>query len=316
MHIQGVVVVLANVSNYVRLALSNENVWIRPSQSDQMKQQREYEDIVNAVEKLRQTIQNNTFLFKKFGNNRLSITDFDQDLFWECVPLVLRNFVGLLTAAEDKFQKIKNEFKFYDLLEKDLFFSSSKRLKIASIAYDLINARDEKAITPKHLLLGNELYHHTRSTNILKVTNRLGHSCSYDTIRRLHEKAADHARQSSNQFHFIQEKKSSHQHNFIFKVADNFDLNPDGLFGNMKNIHILNRILVTTQENDEIPIVVTQLLDDLINDVIKSLEEPSVRNNFGNNRQIEETKMSVCVLLFRILSIPKQILILKHFRQQ
>lgn len=280
-------VALADVSTYVRLAMSRDNVWTRPVQHDKAHERRDCEDMMTAIERIRQSIQRNMFYFRNLKENLPSITNFDQELFWECVPLLLRNFIGLITASEAKFRTIKNDYAFYDLLEKDLFFGSSKHLKIASISYDLIRARDEKVITPKHLLLANELFHHTRSANLLKVTNRLGHSCSYDTVRRLHQKAADSARHSSDQFDFIQEKKRSYDHHFIIKVADNFDLNPDGVRGNTNNIHILNRILVKTPENDEILIAVGQVLENLMEDVMKSLGEPLVRNKYANISQMQ-----------------------------
>lgn len=286
-------VALADVSMYVQLAMSKDNVWRRPIQQDEAHDRRDCEDIMVAIEKIRQSIQRNMFYFRNLKKDRLSITSFDQELFWQCVPLLLRNFVGLVTASEEKFQKIKKDYGFYDLLEKDLFIGSSKHLKIASISYDLIRARDEKVITPKHLLLANELFHHTRSANLLKVTNRLGHSCSYDTVRRLHQTAADRARHSSDQFDFIQEKKRSYNHHFIIKVADNFDLNPDGVRGNTNNIHILNRILIKTPENDEIPIIVAQIVDNLMYDVMKLLGEPLVSYSYANTSHIQ----SVCYFI-------------------
>ena len=271
--------VLSDVSSYVRLALSASNVWRRSQQQDTRTQQQSYEAMMNTVEQLRQSIKNSAFLLQQFKYNRLSIAEFDEGLFWGCVPLLLKNSIGLLTVSEQKFQTIKTEYAHYDLLEKDLFVESSKHLKVASISYNIINAQDEKAITPKHLLFGNELFHHTRSANLLKMTNRLGHTCGYDTILRLHPEAAEQARQPSDRFNFIHQQEKSHQHNFVIKVADNFDLNPDGAHGKMESIHILNQILVSTSENDEVPIIVSHLINDLIDHVIEAIDDSSVRHD-------------------------------------
>jgi hypothetical protein len=59
---------------------------------------------------------------------------------------------------------------------------------------------------------------------------------------------------------FIRQQKTCHRHDFVVKVADNFDENPDGIHGDVKSIHILNQIFVTTQENDEVPIIVRMIL--------------------------------------------------------
>ena len=92
------------------------------------------------------------------------------------------------------------------------------------------------------------------------MTNRLGHTCAYDTVLRLQHDAAERARQSSRPINSIQQEKTCHQHDFVVKVADNFDENPDGIHGDVKSIHILNQIFVTTQENDEVPITVCMIL--------------------------------------------------------
>lgn len=183
----------------------------------------------------------------------------------------------MVTLSEDQFQKLKMNHDFYDLTTKDLFSKSWKSLKIASISYDIINALDEKAITPKHLLLANEIFHHTRSAKLLKMTNRLGHTCSYDTVGRLHHEAAEQARQPLNLMTVARKRAETHQQNFLVKVADNFDQNPDGIHGNVKNIHILGQILVNTAENDETPAIIRNVLDEMVNCIVKSTDASSVR---------------------------------------
>jgi hypothetical protein len=215
------VIALNDVGSYVRLALSSSNVWTRPESNDVPKEQETCEAMMRTIEELRECIKERAFLLRKLRTNRQSIVDFDEALFWSCVPLPLKNFVGLLTASEHQFGDIRNNYGHYDLLTKDLFRGSPKCLKIASIAYDIINVQDEKAITPKHLLLGNEIFHHTRSSSLLKMMNHLGHTCGYDTILRLHQEAAEAARQSSNPIHFPVQQKTSHRHDFVIKIADN-----------------------------------------------------------------------------------------------
>jgi hypothetical protein len=261
------------------MAMSAPNVWTRPPQDETRSQQETCETMFNVIEQLRQSIRNHAFLFRKFTFNRQSIVEFDQSLFWSCIPLLLKNFIGLFTLSEDQFQKIKVNHEFYDLITKDLFIQSRKSLKIASISYDIINTQDEKAITPKHLLLANEIFHHTRSANLLKITNRLGHTCGYDTILRLHQEAAEKARESLNPVNFTHQQTKSHQQNFLTKIADNFDYNPDGIHGNVNNIHILNQILVSTTENDETSLIVQDVVVDMVSNVVKSIDDSSVRCN-------------------------------------
>lgn len=259
------------------MALSSSNIWERPVEDNNAYQREHCETMMATIEQLRKCVKSQSFLFQKFKSNRQSIVDFDQSLFWSCVPLVLKNFIGMITLSENQFQNVKMNHDFYDLTTKDLFSESLKSLKIASISYDIISAMDEKAITPKHLLLANEIFHHTRSAKLLKVTNRLGHTCSYDTVVRLHQEAAEQTRQPLNLMNIARQRAETHQHNFLVKVADNYDQNPDGIHGDVKNIHILGQIFVSTVENDEIPAIIRNILDDMVNYIVKSTDDSSAR---------------------------------------
>ena len=283
------------------MAMSTSNVWTPPQQDDAGSQQKTCENMINVIEQLRQSIRSHAFLFRKFMFDRLSIVEFDEALFWSCVPLLLKNFMGLLTLSEDQYQKIKTNHEFYDLTVKDLFIQSPKSLKIASISYDIIHVQNEKAITPKHLLLGNEIFHHTRSANLLQMTNRLGHTAGYDTIFRLHQEAAEKSRESFNPVSFTHQQTKSHRQNFLVKVADNFDYNPDGIHGTVHNIHILNQILVSTTENDETSAIVQQLICDIVNDVIKSVKDCSVSYDSRSFKYIKN--LSFYPLSFRYCHI-------------
>ncbi|CAF1383505.1 unnamed protein product [Rotaria sp. Silwood1] len=119
-------------------------------------------------------------------------------------------------------------------------------------------------------LLGNELYRHERSEQLLTITNRLGHTPSYDTIVRLHVEAAERARLGSKPLIYPRQEISPGDHNFVVKVADNFDINPDRLHGN-NSIHILNQIIISTPENNELPAMITDCVNDLLDKIMNSI---------------------------------------------
>jgi hypothetical protein len=121
-------------------------------------------------------------------------------------------------------------------------------------------------------LLGNEIFRHERSQQLLTVLNRLGHTCSYSTILRLHHNAAKKTRGVTiNPFVLTREKQTSSEfvHHFLVKVADNFDINPDRLHGD-KSIHILNQIVISTPENDEIPNIVADVINEILDNINKT----------------------------------------------
>ena len=266
----------------MHLALSSSNVFERTVEDTATVEREDCEMIMKTIELLRKSINNRSHLFQKFKSSRESIIELDESLFWSCVPLLLRNFIGMITVSEAQYDNIKRNYEFYDLIKKDLFVKSQKSLKIASISYDIINALNEKTITPKHLLFANEIFHHTRSAKLLKMTNRLGHSCSYDTILRLHQQVAEQVRLSSSQNIFFGQRKEKHEHNFLIKVADNFDHNPDGIRGDMNSIHILNQILVSTPENDEASMIIEDIVNGMVNDVASLIDGSLVRYRFLN----------------------------------
>jgi hypothetical protein len=95
---------------------------------------------------------------------------------------MMKNFIGLLTSTDENFRNFKNTSDYLRIFDQDMYKSCDKSLKISSIAYDIINAKYDTYSTPKHLLLGNELFHHVRSSHLLDIMNRFGHTCSYKTI--------------------------------------------------------------------------------------------------------------------------------------
>jgi hypothetical protein len=138
--------------------------------------------LFQTIELLRDSINDNMHYLKRVHENNKSLADFSTGLFWDCLPKLIKNFIGLLTTNNDNFQRFKNGSEYTDILTQDMYKSCEKSLKISSIGYDIVNARFDTYSTPKHLLLGNELFHHVRSSHLLNVMNRFGHTCSYETI--------------------------------------------------------------------------------------------------------------------------------------
>ncbi|CAF0764722.1 unnamed protein product [Didymodactylos carnosus] len=85
-----------------------------------------------VVKLLRQSIDDNNHYFKKLKQQPELLANFTSGLYWDFVPLILKNFIGLVTVNERKFDEMKRDYIFYDALDKDLFKSSKKWLKISS----------------------------------------------------------------------------------------------------------------------------------------------------------------------------------------
>ncbi len=130
--------------------------------------------------------------------------------------------------------------------------------------------------------MGNEIFRHERSKQLLTITNRLGHTPSYNTIVRLNYNAAQNARTATDPFTILRQNQKPFEfpHNFVLKIADNFDINPDTLYGN-NSIHILNQIIISTPENDEIPNIVEDVLNGVLDEILKSDVSPSVSALFS-----------------------------------
>ncbi|CAF1281095.1 unnamed protein product, partial [Didymodactylos carnosus] len=97
-------------------------------------------------------------------------------------------------------------------------------------------------LCPKHYLLANELMKHERSADLVSIFNRYGHTCSYQTITKLHEEAA---RKEGTGY---QLPKTVRPHCFAIKCADNFDINRDTIHGT-GSFHIMNQIIIQNPEN-------------------------------------------------------------------
>ncbi|CAF1392249.1 unnamed protein product, partial [Didymodactylos carnosus] len=108
-------------------------------------------------------------------------------------------------------------------------------------------------------------YRHTRSSQLLNVINRFGHSASYKTIVRLNQRVAEAVGKSSSSSQLP--PSAQRQQNFIVVVVDNFDQNKESLHGE-NSIHIANRIMVQTSENNELLSDVGDCINQLCTDVL------------------------------------------------
>ena len=145
-------------------------------------EQMQAQALIQTIELLRDSMHENMHYLKQVEGDNESLAEFTPGLFWDCVPTLIKNFIGLLITNDLDFQSNKNNFEYSNLFNRDMYKLNPKSLKVSSIAYDIINARYDSYSTAKHLLLGNEIYHHVRSSHLLSILNRFGHTCSYNTI--------------------------------------------------------------------------------------------------------------------------------------
>jgi hypothetical protein len=146
-------VALSDVSIYVRAALSKPPIWNRPVTSDTNHPKEACEKFIEVIEELRHSLKSHAHLFQTITRDTSTLINFDTNLYWNCVPLILKNFIGTLTLSDSSFAKMRREYNYYDIMNKDMYKHSSKWLKIASSCYDLIHTQNNKNITPKHCKL-------------------------------------------------------------------------------------------------------------------------------------------------------------------
>jgi hypothetical protein len=202
----------------------------------------ECEIIFSAARLLRGRMKETLHVLETLLNKPETMTELTNNLFADCVPLVIRNFVGLLTASKRQFNKFESNHVYYKFFNEDLFRNNCKSLKNTVIGHDILNARHDHIVSPKHILLANEICKHGRSNELLSIMNRFGHVASYKTISRIHRKIANNRMiQTSIPTGVLPDC-------YLVQVADNFDLNRETLHGE-HSYHFLNRILVQTSEN-------------------------------------------------------------------
>ncbi|CAF1154261.1 unnamed protein product, partial [Didymodactylos carnosus] len=267
--LSGTFIALNDLSFYTCRAVSismnnNDSQRIYSHEKDDHSEQHKCESLFYIIKLIRQSINDNYHYFNKLKENPDILTDFNASLFWQCVPVLLKNLIWSITLNERQFDEMKRDYMYYDLINRDMYKSSDKWLKISAISYDIINCKNDSYLTPKHYLLANELFRHDRSSQLLSITNRLGHSCGYKTIVRLHHQAAERAKISAATMKL--------PHSFGIKVADNFDLNKESLHGE-HSIHIMNQIIVQNPVNDEMVTNVIDCLSKLVDNVVSQLAE-------------------------------------------
>ena len=83
--------------------------------------QQSCEQFMKVIEQLRHSIKNYAHLFRSMRGDSSLLINFNSDLYWSCAPLLLKNFIGILTLNDEAFSKINKEYQFYDIQTKDLF---------------------------------------------------------------------------------------------------------------------------------------------------------------------------------------------------
>ena len=99
---------------------------------------------IDYVEELRYSIKSHLHIFETITSDTSTLTNFDANLYWGCISLVLKNFIEALTLGDESFTNLRKEYNFHDFTKKDMFKSSSKWLKIVSCSYDLIHIQNGK----------------------------------------------------------------------------------------------------------------------------------------------------------------------------
>ncbi|CAF4560964.1 unnamed protein product, partial [Didymodactylos carnosus] len=192
---EGTYVSFNSLSTYIKLSVSKakdvpysvlENITSGIISTDN----RDSECLFSAIRIMRKFISIGHRALKTLGDKTEKLVSFTCDDFWTCAPLLLRNFIGSVTLNNDDFQKIQRHYDFYNIFMQDMFEKSSNWLKICSITYDILNCKNDQFISPKHYMLANELLQHERSADLVSIFNRYGHTCSYQTIVKLHQEVA------------------------------------------------------------------------------------------------------------------------------
>ncbi|CAF1622750.1 unnamed protein product, partial [Didymodactylos carnosus] len=143
-------------------------------------------------------------------------------------------------------------------------------------------------LSPKHYMLANELMQHERSADLVSIFNRYGHTCSYQTIRKLHEHAMDIYVLSNC---------------FAVKCADNFDINRDTVHGT-SSFHIMNQIIIQNPQNI-IQISMARATTEKSNHHVESITTMSIRhhNTSGSNLSLHPSESNVNTLAITTTSI-------------
>ncbi|CAF4929503.1 unnamed protein product [Rotaria socialis] len=105
-------IVTADVSCYVRTALSKTNVWHRPTVLESSNKRELGEKVFEVIESLRDSMKKHMKMFQPLMESTSQLINFNANLFWDCVPVMLKNFIGTLTLSENSFIDFKTNFLF------------------------------------------------------------------------------------------------------------------------------------------------------------------------------------------------------------
>ncbi|CAF3137029.1 unnamed protein product [Rotaria socialis] len=227
--------------------LSQSNVTATTDQDDSIQSNGKKQlclALFTAITTLREQIRENIYLIQVFHKEPEKITNMTSGILNSLVPMLLRNFIGMLTASNRKFSKIKSEYAYLDAFDIDLFRTSENWLKNISICYDIINIKNDRIVSPKHILLANEVFRHAHSYELLTVLNRFGVVCSHRNLSRLYHRIAKNNDTSGSGL-----PSNIRANSFMIEVHDNFDMNKETLRGE-GSLHVVNRIILQSDEND------------------------------------------------------------------
>ncbi|CAF0968952.1 unnamed protein product, partial [Didymodactylos carnosus] len=111
--------VLTN-STYIAHTITQPSDLIYKDEESRKNKQKQCEILFQAVNLLREAIKDNVHYLKKYNHNYQLLSDLAPGMFWDCVPTMLKNFIGLLTTNQQQFQQFKRDYKQYDLLDEDI----------------------------------------------------------------------------------------------------------------------------------------------------------------------------------------------------
>lgn len=155
-------------------------------------------------------------------------SDMTEDKIFEIVPPQLYNFIAWICDVSDDFDtdhvKVTNE----------------KKIKILSIAQDILALADKDHAPPKHIMLGMSVRHITGSKRITDILNGLGHSVSHTTVQRIDTDIASAEIQCSIPTTLITKK-------FTTLVWDNIDFQEETFSGH-NTTHCVNVIAIQNSD--------------------------------------------------------------------
>jgi hypothetical protein len=118
--------------------------------SNQYEEQHVCEQFMKLIEQLRYSIKTSTYIFSSMKRDNSSLIKLDCDLYWTCISLLFKYFIGMPTLSDEIVSRMKKNYEFYDIQTNDCFRKSTKWLKIATVCYDSIYINSNHNITPKH----------------------------------------------------------------------------------------------------------------------------------------------------------------------